>query len=506
MRLRNLTTSAVTTAAATALLGAASLAPAAGSTATDRHTLTATPLTTWQTDGIVWSVAYARGIVYVGGAFDNVRPPGANPGEREVARKDFAAFDAVTGALLPCAHSFTGAEDSVRVLKPSPDGSALYIGGSFGSVDRTDVASAVALRTADCSLRKDFRPAVSATVRAIDTTDRAVYLGGDFTAVDGRTRKHIAALTPTGSLLPFAADIDKPVRAVLAAPDHGKILVGGDFNEVNGDDQHALVALHPTTGATVSSYPQWLPKRSVVMSLARDGGTFYLGAEGRGGGVFDGRVAGRLSDDRMLWKDTCLGATQVVLPYNGLLYSGSHAHDCHKTPGGFPDSNKRWPLLAQSTTDKTLQHWFPDTNGGLGEGVGPRTMVMADGILWVGGEFTQVNDKPQQGLTRFGTASGPGPEEVPTLSVSASRTGRVTLGWDATWDRDDAVLTYTLYRDGVRLASLRQRSAPWDRPRMTYTDMVPAGSSHWYRIAVSDGTHTVPRSVPGTPFAQDSSR
>ncbi|MER6978683.1 fibronectin type III domain-containing protein [Streptomyces carpinensis] len=491
------------TASTAVLLVAASLLTAANSAASGQKnektraagkTLTARPLATWQTDGIVWSVEYARGVVYVGGTFGNVRPPGAKPGEKQVPRKNFAAFDAATGALLPCAPAFSGTSSTVRALKASRDGKRLYVGGYFSRAGGTGVASAVALNTADCSLRKDFRPAVSATVRAIDTTDTAVYLGGDFMTVSGRSRHRIAALGPSGSVLPFTADVDAPVRAVLAAPDRGKVIVGGDFHRVNGAPQRALVALDASKGSTAVSYPHWVPEGSAVKALARDDTAFYVGAEGRGVGRFDGRIAGRLSDGTMLWKDDCQGATQALVVYKGALYSGSHAHECRSTPGGFPDG-PRHHFLAQSVRDKRILHWFPDTNDGIGEKIGPRALVMAGGILWAGGEFTTVNGRPQQGLTRFG--AGPGnaaPEAAPRLTAGSSRAGGVTLTWRAAWDRDDAELTYRIYRDGVLVATMRQQSVAWKRPQMKYTDSVTPGSRHRYTIAVTDGANTLPRS------------
>jgi hypothetical protein len=496
MRMRKSTKRGATTASAVALLAAASLITASASAADgDEKTLTADRLATWQTDGIVWSIEYAGGVVYVGGTFDKVRPPGAKPGQREVARKNFAAFDARTGRLLPCAQSFSGGGDTVRALKASPDGEVLYVAGSFSKAGKTRASSAVALNTANCSLRRDFRPDVSSFVRAIEVTDAAVYLGGDFTVVNGRKRQRIAALTPDGSLLPFKAAIDAPVRAILAAPEFGKLIVGGDFLEVNDEFEFKLVALRPATGATVTSYPDWLPVRSKVKALVRDAANFYVAAEGRGTGIFDGRIAGRLGGGEMVWKDTCLGATQALAVHNGVLYSGSHAHNCRDTPGGFSEGNFRQHFLAQSIRDRHILHWFPDTDGGTGEGNGPRALKMAGEVLWAGGEFTAVNGRRQQSLTRF--AAGPdrgAPQEPPRLQASSSRTGRVTLTWRAAWDRDDAVLKYLIYRDGKLVASPTRRSAEWNRPTMKYTDSVTPGSRHRYRIAVTDGKNASARS------------
>ncbi|MFD5799473.1 fibronectin type III domain-containing protein [Streptomyces diastatochromogenes] len=482
-----------TRAVAATLCCSAALFNASSAVAADvapRTSFTADPLATWQTDGIVWSLAYANGVVYAGGTFDAVRPPGAAPGKREIPRHNFAAFDAVTGALLPCAPSFTGGEGTVRALKTSPDGKVLYVGGSFSHVGSTGVASAVALDTAHCSLRKEFRPAVSATVRAIETTGDAVYLGGDFNVVDGKARNRVAALAPTGGLLSFAADIDRPVRALSAVPSRHELLVGGDFDQVNGERAHALVALDSRTGASVRRYPDWLPLNSTVRTITNDGNRFYLGADGHGPGSYDGRIAGRLDDGSMAWYDNCQGATQAVLLYRGVLYSGSHAHNCSQAPGGFPERHDRQHLLAQSPENGRILHWFPDTDDGLGEPVGPRAMTMAGDILWVSGEFTKVNNKPQQSLTRF--AAGPDTEapKVPSLALSAASPGKVAIRWQASWDRDDASLTYLLYRDGKLVSRQSQSSTYWDRPWMSFTDSVPAGTRHQYRIEVTDGKNT----------------
>ncbi|MEV2212043.1 fibronectin type III domain-containing protein [Streptomyces sp. NPDC050997] len=495
MRLKKLRTKSVTRAAVTTLVCTAALLDASLAAAADGSgPLAADPLSTWQTDGIVWSLASANGVVYVGGTFSSVRPPGAAPGQQQAKRRNFAAFDAATGKLLPCAPSFTGLDHTVRAMKASPDGRTLYVGGSFNTVGSTRVANAVGIKTADCSLSKDFRPSVASTVRAIDATDGAVYLGGDFVRAGGQVRNRLAAFAPKGSLLPFKADLDHPVRALSAASSHGRVFVGGDFESVNGNNARSLVTLNAASGSTLLSYPGWFPPLSSVKAIARDTTRFYVGAEGHGPGIFDGRIAGRLTNGTMVWKDTCRGATQALVPYQGVLYSASHAHDCAETPGGFPDRGDRQHLLAQSLTDRRILHWFPDTNDGLGEHVGPRALTVAGGRLWVGGEFTQVNGKPQQSLTRFGSQDTGAPK-VPALSLAATSSGKVTIAWRASWDRDDASLTYKIYRDGKLVARQTKSSTYWDRPQMSYTDSVSAGARHRYAIEVTDGTNTSPKSA-----------
>src|SRR5215213_9108130 len=85
-----------------------------------------------QTNGRVWSMVYADGVLYAGGEFTSTRPAGAAQGTGEVARGRFAAFSAQTGKLLPLAHTF---DDAVRGMALSPDRKTLYVVGRFRTVD-----------------------------------------------------------------------------------------------------------------------------------------------------------------------------------------------------------------------------------------------------------------------------------------------------------------------------------------------------------------------------------
>lgn len=476
-------------------------AAAAGPTAA---TMTADHLPTWQTDGIVWASEYVNGVVYVGGAFSNVRPPGAAPGSQQTPRANFAAFDAVTGALLPCAPSFTlgTGTPTVRSLEASPDGTRLYVGGSFSGVNGTGVANLVSLNTSNCALTATSafrRPSVTAAVRSVSASATTVYFGGDFGTVDGQTRTRFASVTSAGVLTSASVSLNATVRAVVAAPEAGRVFIGGDFSTVNGASVRGLVALNATTGAVVQTFPGWIPNNSVVRVMTRDATNFYVGAEGTGGGVFDGRIAGVIATGAQIWKDNCLGATMALAVHQDVLYSGSHAHDCSTTPGGFPDG-RRHHLLAQPTNELRLLPWFPDTNGGIGEALGPRTMVTAGNQLWVGGEFTTVNGVAQQGLTRFATSPDTGYVNAPILNATSQMAGKVKIAWTAGYDRDDDAITYELFRVGTTapIYTTTVNSREWNRPRLFFVDNIPPGQTASYNIRTSDGTNVSPKGATVT--------
>ncbi|MFD9336737.1 LamG-like jellyroll fold domain-containing protein [Streptomyces sp. NPDC060028] len=469
---------------------------------------TADNLPTWQPNGIVWAMAQANGTVFAGGTFSAVRPPdGAGSGAEQEA-VNFVALDAATGNPTSCKLAFTIGDGSatVRTLTVSPDNKTLYAGGYFGAVNGTPVSSVAAIDIATCTPKASFHPSFPATVRALAVTGDTVYAAGDFGTVEDQTRERFAAVDATsGALKPFTANADEPGRAVAVTPDGKNVLLGGDFFSVNGANTHALAVVNSTTGAVAKTYTN-IPSNSVVKTIATDATGFYTGNEGSGGGVFDGRIGLRLSDFSEKWRDRCLGATQFVLPYEGVLYSSSHAHDCTLN-GEWPDGKRNF-LLAQPTNYEGAAPapvdgfvasprklgWHPTANDGLGEGIGPRVMAVAEKndvkYMWVGGEFTQINGKPQQGLTRFASTGDVGAPTTPVASAAAVKPNEVQVRWRTSYDQDDSKLTYRIYRNGsgTPIATVVADSVEWERPQASWIDATAkAGQSYSYRVTATDG-------------------
>ncbi|MFJ2241036.1 LamG-like jellyroll fold domain-containing protein [Streptomyces sp. NPDC087859] len=466
--------------------------------------LTADDLSTWQTNGVVYALAQADGVVFAGGTFSAIRPEGAAAGDpTEKPAVNFAAFDAATGEPTGCTLSFTVGDGTatVRALAVSPDGQTLYAGGYFGTVNGVGVNSLAAIDIDTCTPSPDFHPAVTATVRALDVTDSTVYLGGDFGTVNGQTRQRFAAVDTAGALTSWTANADEPGRAVAVTADGQHVVVGGDFFTVNGANSHALAVTDATTGAVTTAYPRgFFPDTSVVKDITADASGVYTGSEGTGGGVFDGRTAFEPDTFAQRWRDTCLGATQALQLYQGVVYSASHAHDC-SSMGEYPDGQRRH-LLAQTTANPAKLGWAPDTNDGIGEGIGPRVFALAPkngtDYLWVGGEFTTVNGTAQQALTRVSSGPDTAAPTLPQVRVESIEAGQVAVHWRSSYDTDDSRLTYRVYKDGAStpVYEVAADSLPWSRPQLTWTDTdVAAGETHSYRISASDGINTTSRSV-----------
>jgi hypothetical protein len=151
----------------------------------------------------------------------------------------------------------------------SGDGKVLYIGGEFTKVQQRSgsgfpVKNVAAINVRTGAAIRTWRPEVSgrdAVVRSLAVKNGKVFIGGNFTSVEGKPRKNLAAVgayTKVVVLSPFAPQVGSETSYVYAleAGDR-KLYAGGGFSEVNGAPRKNLAAFSLETGALVR---HWKPK------------------------------------------------------------------------------------------------------------------------------------------------------------------------------------------------------------------------------------------------------
>lgn len=507
------------------LVVAASVPATAGGTSPSPlpSTVTADALPTWQLNGVVWSQAVVGRTVYAAGAFTRARPPGVAPGGTgEIPVANVFAYDIVTGSRVPTfSHSLNG---QALVVKASPDGRRVYVGGDFTKVDGVARSHLAAFDTKTHALVADFAPTVSSRVAAIAVTSSAVYLGGSFGTVNGVAKANLAAVTTSDgkNLSGWGGSVTGPSRNVLAmtmTPDQSRVIVGGSFTELRGVPAVGMGSLDARTGAV----QPWAANQDIrnsgtnaaITTLRADATTVYGGAYKwvNGSANFEGTFAADPMTGAIKWANDCHGDTYDVAPIGTVLYAVSHAHDCRPI-GGFPDSSVGHRAMAYSMVPagfnkgpdsygwdhRDLQHttilnWFPDMTVGSYTGKGQAAWSIAGNSQYVvlGGEFPTVNGKRQQGLVRFavsGTAPGKIAPAAMTSAPAVSRgTGTIRLSWRAVWDKDDSPLRYEVWRDDDVMPAgvVSAPSTFWQLPSLSFTDTgQPNGTVHKYRVRVLD--------------------
>ncbi|SDO31354.1 PKD repeat-containing protein [Nakamurella panacisegetis] len=497
-------------------------APVADRTAT---MVTADALPTTQIDGVAWSQVILGNRVFVGGDFTTARPYGAAPGVGTVPRTNLLAYTLSTGVLDPTFAPVLNGQ--VKAVALSPDGSRLYIGGDFTTVNGQPRSRIAAFDTTSGDLIANFAPSMNHIVNSLVVTTTTVYAGGDFTQVNGLWRIRLAAIrTSDGALTSWAPQADLAVWSMALTPDTSKLIVAGAFVNMNGSVANGSAALDPVNGTSLP----WAASAAIVVggtssamtSVTTDGSAMYVTAYTYGGTHnFEGMASLDPATGSIIWLEDCHGDSYSSYSDGKVAYVVGHAHYCLNV-GGFNQLSSEWQrtlafthnatgtLLTNKqsgykdwagTPSPTMLNWFPTLQSGTFTGQSQAAWTVTGNGEYViqGGEFPAVNNNPQQGLVRFAVPAkapnkqGPrlsGADFLPTAATAVGQGTRVTIG--ANWDRDDSDLTYSLIRDGDTAHPIGTKvvtSQFWNLPVVTLADpghdLAPS-STHSYAVAVKD--------------------
>jgi hypothetical protein len=553
MRTRSFTTRIVAVAASLALGGAGlgGALPAAADTAPAAAEVPATvgsaALPTAQlagTNAIGWSTAVIGTTVFVGGSFSAALPPGATSGQ--VARGNLMSYDVTTGALGSFAPSTNG---QVRTITASPDGTRLYIGGDFTTVNGVKRNRIAAINAATGALLP-WNPNVNATVRVIRATASTVYFGGSLTSVGGTARSHAAAVTSSGGgLTAWAPTTNNAVQSMAISPDGAKIALGGFFNALNGATGSGFGIVDAVSGRSNFTTPITQvvtdgSTTSAIWGMSSDATNVYASgyysqtAPDRSGNL-EGTFAVNWSTGATTWLEDCHGDEYQSAVLNGAVYVVGHPHYCGDIDGGFAQisikASQRAVAFTAAATAPVKQNtlpqpryfdfagqpgpsllaWFPTLAVGTASGSSQAAwyVAAAGNYIVMTGEFPTVNGVRQYGNARFATASVAKDTDGPQLSgsafpvsVTSSRAATARIAWSANNDHDSETLSYTLFRGATAIYSVSAASRLWyRRPLMTFVDnAVAPGSTYAYRVVARDPSGnsatsaTVSFTVPST--------
>jgi hypothetical protein len=369
------------------------------------------PAATWQANGPVWAVAVdARtGVTYIGGDFDAVRPAGACATCDTVPRSGLAAFDHA-GHLLPWRPKVDG---TVYALAASDATQRVYVGGHFTHANGRFRGHLASFRRGGVGLLTRWRPNASADVHALALAGRRLVVGGSFTRISGRRHLHVAAYvlargTSPRSALRFRLRTDRAVLALAPARDgSGRLFLGGSFLRVNGRAQKHLAAVSATSGR-LEPWRGHPPYRILALAVGRR--TLYAGEGGPVGGALPAYSA---RDGSLRWHVHTDGDVQALALVGDALYAGGHFQNvCGGTGSGHghpfvcDQPLARRKLFALSTAPRgprsshaaaRLTAWNPGANSRQGV----HALLGTGRGLVLGGEFTRVGGRVQQGFARF---------------------------------------------------------------------------------------------------------
>lgn len=284
----------------------------------------ATAPTGWMTSAAtdrVQDIAQIGNTVYVAGTFAGIRPTRTGP---ITPRTNIAAFDATTGE--PRAGFAPAVNSTVYTLEPSADGTRLYLGGSFTSVNGVAHNRVVAIDPSTGATVSGFNPNLGGgSVHSIVVRAGVLYAGGTFTTASGQARTGLAAFDTSGTGAPLSTWVPSAngtggVLTIEASPDGSRLYVGGRFADVNGQPSTAyLAALHRATGVVDTSFAAQ-PGREVFDVLADERGLVWTAL----GGSLGRSDVYRAADGSLLTRHETAGDVETVEQVGDLIYLGGH--------------------------------------------------------------------------------------------------------------------------------------------------------------------------------------
>lgn len=350
------------------------VAPPAWATATVSSTADRIPAST---NGRVDAMVQIGSRVYLGGSFTTAGG---------LSRRGLAAVDAGTGKVDSAwSANVTG---TVLSLVASPDGTTLYVAGSFTKVGGVSRLNLAAVTAATGALTPWNPGAQNGSVSALAANSTTVYAGGSFTASGSTTIGRLAALDRVTGRADAAFD-PHPSSAVNTLRLAGTTLyVGGKFTTIAGLSRAHLAALSATSGNATG----WHPKLTCPpLDLALDSSKIYVACAGGGTGgnsVVAFRI-GTTGATSPSWLRQGNGDVQAIRLLGGVVYAGGHF--------GTMAGAIRHHAAAFDPGSGALLGWAPVFNSALGVWA----LLPTGSTLWAGGDFTSVNQVSHPHVARF---------------------------------------------------------------------------------------------------------
>jgi hypothetical protein len=368
-------------------------------------TFGATPLAGDMVDGEGLAVLQVGSTVFVGGNFTTVRN---QAGATVAPRANLAAFDIATGHVVAGFRADTNGP--VRAL--ATDGSRLFVGGSFTTLNGITRNRVAAVSTATGAVDLGFRAETNSNVYGLARYQDRLVIGGSFSAVAGQPRSRFAVVSSvTGAVQPIVATFNATVATVGATSNGSRLFVGGAFTTTNGVAQRWAAVLDGSTGALAPVQLQHVTGGLSAISVAPDDATLVTSMTGAGnsGNRFD------IATGRRQWFQTCDGDGQAIDEYAGTVYSGFHEGCAGDLTIRLTANDSMTGIRDMSFRPAFDRFW------------GMRSIDAGPAALAVAGDFTSISGVPAQGFAIFPTTGTPLPTTTTSTSTSTTSVPTTTI-------------------------------------------------------------------------------
>ncbi len=447
--------------------------------------ISSAPARTWGTNGRVLAVVPVGDRVYIAGDFTAV----TDPSSRSYPASRIAVYVPSTGKFDL---SFTASADAT-VSSLAYSSGQVFVGGAFTTLNGVKRKKLAKVDANTGVLDPAWAPSVDRPPDALASAGTTVYAAGPFTQAAGSgaaltARPYVARFNATSGALD-AAWLPTPndrVLTVRPTADGAAVYIGGNFTAVNGSFSVGRVAkLTGTTGTLVAGFApgatNQTSKPPVYDIWISDPDRIYLAVGGSGGAC----AAMSSTTGAVAWSKHTNGNLQAVRVVGSTVFCGGH----FTGTDGF-DTQTRYKLAAVDSVSGTTLPFAPVINSALGV-----WSMGADAThVYVGGDFTQIGATAQPGFASFVDEAAFTVPAAPEALVAGAGDGTVLLHWDApSTDGGTGLQRYRVYRSDNSGASwvLAGTSATPDLA----DSMVTNGTDYLYRVTATNAVGEGPTSA-----------
>jgi len=349
-------------------------------------------------------------LVFAGGDFTSVNG---------VARHNVAALDG-NGVLVPGFVADTsGGASGGEVDALTVDGAGrLYLGGSFLRVNGTFEQRLARVDATTGTVDTSFSASPGAAVNTLAVSGTRLFVGGAFTWINDASvvRNNLASLDITaGAVEGWNPNLDNNVASLALSPDQHTVYIAGTFAHVGSASRSFAAAVDAGTGLATAWDPA--PAALVVqVAVSGDGSKVFLAERGSsktGNRLQAWNTAGSGS---LAWEHRADGDFQAVAVSSAYVYAGGHFATV--------DGEAHLHLVALDVNSGAIQSWPPFVSGGLGHGV--FAIDVTPSTVTVGGDFERAGDADPanaltivaQGVARFPNSPDPFPTTTTTTTTT----------------------------------------------------------------------------------------
>ena len=324
-------------------------------------------------NGRAYDVTISGGIAYVVGSFSKAS---------SFTRNNVAAFTVSGGNVV----STFVANTNGTVYAVIADSTSVYLGGDFTKVNGV-TATRIAKVSKSTGQVQSFAASANNSVRGLATTGGRLYVAGFFTKLNNAAVAYAGAVSTTNGALDttFKPQPDNKGYAAEVGPG-GSVYLGGLFKKLGGTARNHLSRVDPATGQPIGPASfKGLTGRILDISLSPDGSR-VLGASDDGQNTCFSWTA---SSGAKNWGVKIDGDCQDMVSLNGNVYFGFH--------DGYQGINNLRLMAADATTGAVEPNFQPTANGLKGV-----LGLATDGSHLVAvGDFNKIQGQSVAGVAVF---------------------------------------------------------------------------------------------------------